>query len=157
MRLKRLRRAWAKGARPAAAVIVDRARDAWHDCRLGIWTAGLIPIETLVEVWEGCHDYAPTSFRAFRAFMQSVPVEPDRDVFVDVGCGKGRVLVMAAQFPFRRVIGVEVSPTLAAAAAANVARVRRRCDDVTVWTGLFLQPLPRRRARAGPRPASAVD
>lgn len=135
MRLKRLRRAWSRGAGAAAAVIVDRVRDAWEDCRLGIWTAGLIPIETLVQAWEGCHDYAPTSFRAFRAFMQAVPIERGRDVFVDIGCGKGRVLVMAAQYPFRRVIGIELSPELASMAAVNVARVKRRCDDVTVWTG----------------------
>jgi trans-aconitate methyltransferase len=135
MRLKRLRRAWSKGAGAAAAVIVDRVRDAWEDCRLGIRTAGLIPIETLVGTWDDCHDYAPTSFRAFRAFMDVVHVESGRDVFVDVGCGKGRVLVMAAQYPFRRIIGIEMSPALAAMASANVSRVRRRCHDVAVWTG----------------------
>ena len=31
------------------------------------------------------------------------------DVFVDFGCGKGRALLVAAGFPFRRVVGIEFS------------------------------------------------
>jgi SAM-dependent methyltransferase len=136
MRLKRLQLAWSKGAAAAVALLIDRVRDACEDCRFGIRTAGLIPIETLVQDWHGCHDYAPTSFRAFRAFMSAVPIQPGLDVFVDIGCGKGRVLVLAAQYPFRRVIGVEIAQALATVAARHVARVRHRaCTDVTVWNG----------------------
>ena len=145
MRLKRLRRACSKGPRAAAALLVDRIRDAYEDCVHGMWTAGLIPIETLVPDWQGLHDYAPTSFRAFRAFMSAVPIEAGRDVFVDIGCGKGRVLILAAQYPFRRIIGVEIARPLAAAAVRHVARMRRAaCGDVTVWNGRASQfPIPR--------------
>ena len=34
------------------------------------------------------------------------------DVFVDFGCGKGRVVYQAAHYPLRRVIGVEIAPEL---------------------------------------------
>jgi predicted RNA methylase len=40
-------------------------------------------------------------------------------------CGKGRVLIVASEFPFREVIGVEISGTLAAMARSNIAIVRR--------------------------------
>jgi SAM-dependent methyltransferase len=58
----------------------------------------------------------------------------ESDVFVDFGCGKGRVLQQAAKRPFRRVIGVEISPALAAAARRGLAarRSRRRGPDVQV-------------------------
>src|SRR5579875_442833 len=47
------------------------------------------------------------------------------DVFLDVGAGKGRVLLQALRYPFKRVIGVELSPQLAAIALGNLAR----CSD----------------------------
>jgi SAM-dependent methyltransferase len=51
-------------------------------------------------------------------------VGPD-DVFVDVGSGKGRVLLEATRYPFRRVIGVELSAELNAIAARNLAATDR--------------------------------
>lgn len=48
------------------------------------------------------------------------------DVFLDLGAGKGRVLLQAAcGYRFRRVIGVEISERLSEVARANVNRSRR--------------------------------
>lgn len=41
--------------------------------------------------------------------------------FVDLGCGKGRAVLMASEFGFREVVGVELHASLAAVAEANVA------------------------------------
>jgi SAM-dependent methyltransferase len=58
----------------------------------------------------------------------------ERDTFVDFGCGKGRVVHQAAKWPFGRVIGVEVSPELAAMARRVLAARSRqhRCREVEV-------------------------
>jgi SAM-dependent methyltransferase len=45
--------------------------------------------------------------------------------FVDVGAGKGRAMLMAAESPFRRVIGVELSAELFRIAQANLSRWNR--------------------------------
>lgn len=42
--------------------------------------------------------------------------------FVDLGCGKGRTLIVAAQLPFKEVIGVELSPLHCEVAETNVER-----------------------------------
>ena len=58
----------------------------------------------------------------------------EQDVFVDFGCGKGRVVHQAARWPLRRVIGVEVSPDLAAF-ARNLLAARsheHRCASVEI-------------------------
>ena len=34
------------------------------------------------------------------------------DIFVDLGCGKGRVLLIASKFNFKKIIGIEFSPEL---------------------------------------------
>jgi SAM-dependent methyltransferase len=47
------------------------------------------------------------------------------DVFLDVGSGKGRIVLFAAShYPFRRVIGVELSEQLDRAAGENMRRYR---------------------------------
>ena len=49
---------------------------------------------------------------------QPQPIE--RTVFLDIGAGKGRAMLLASQFPFLRVEGVELNPALARIAAANI-------------------------------------
>lgn len=52
------------------------------------------------------------------ATQPALPLE--RYTFLDVGAGKGRAALVAAQSPFLRVTGIELNPTLAATARANV-------------------------------------
>jgi SAM-dependent methyltransferase len=49
--------------------------------------------------------------------------------FIDYGCGKGRVVVVAGEFPFQEVVGVELSAALAATARANAAKVALQFPD----------------------------
>lgn len=51
-----------------------------------------------------------------------VKLAPDypRTVFVDLGCGKGRTLLLASHYAFRSIIGVEISPELCQIATENV-------------------------------------
>ena len=53
---------------------------------------------------------------------------PDREhyAFVDLGCGKGRALMVASEFPFLRLFGVEIAPQLADVARRNAAVIAQR-------------------------------
>ncbi len=42
--------------------------------------------------------------------------------FVDLGCGKGRALLLAEEYGFRRIVGVEFSAKLARIASRNAAK-----------------------------------
>jgi SAM-dependent methyltransferase len=77
--------------------------------------------------------YTPSEWIPTRRALASLHPSGD-DVLVDYGCGLGRALVVARTLPFRRVIGVEVTPALAAAARGNLARQRRwvRCESAEV-------------------------
>jgi hypothetical protein len=51
-------------------------------------------------------------------------------VFIDLGSGKGRTLLMASDYPFRRIVGVELLPELHRAAQDNLSKYRnemRKC------------------------------
>jgi SAM-dependent methyltransferase len=53
--------------------------------------------------------------------LAALPIKYEDFTFVDAGCGKGRALLIASQFPFRHLIGVEISPELCRVAQANLA------------------------------------
>ena len=68
-----------------------------------------------------------------------------RDVFVDLGSGKGSALIVAGQFPMRRVVGVELADELNVVARENVAKVQSRlkADAYEVETADVLKwPVP---------------
>lgn len=69
-------------------------------------------------------DYQPTPPEVFEAMMSACSVEPEGASFVDLGAGKGRVLCLAAGWPFARVIGVELHPGWAEIARRNLGRLR---------------------------------
>jgi predicted RNA methylase len=65
--------------------------------------------------------YEATTPRQFHRIMKSFPKNFDLpETFFDMGCGKGRTLIMAEQHGFKRIIGVEFDPSLAKIADANI-------------------------------------
>src|ERR1051325_3425623 len=88
------------------------------------------------EVFSG-RGYQPTDPYIFREMMDRVEIELDSFTFMDLGSGKGRALLLAREYPFRRIVGMELLPELHAIAAQNIARLpleqRERfellCDD----------------------------
>lgn len=57
-----------------------------------------------------------------RRTLEMLP-DLDSTIFIDIGCGKGRPLVVASEYPFRRIIGVELAASLCDTARANAARI----------------------------------
>ncbi|MBS1822949.1 MAG: class I SAM-dependent methyltransferase [Acidobacteria bacterium] len=52
----------------------------------------------------------------------ALELEWERYTFIDLGSGKGRALLLASRFPFKKIIGVEFVPELSRAAEANLAK-----------------------------------
>lgn len=73
----------------------------------------------------------PSSWRNLPSALRHIPISDD-DVFLDLGSGKGRVVLQAAKQPLNRVIGVELSSELHAVAQENLQAVhtKLRCQDV---------------------------
>jgi len=65
--------------------------------------------------------YIGSSPSSLRPALAALPLSPDDFTFIDLGCGKGRALFVAAELPFRRLIGVEMAGELCEIARANVA------------------------------------
>lgn len=98
--------------------------DYIFDLRYGISTASRQDISTLDVIGNNCahaQGYQPTHVRAFMALMKVLRIRAGLG-FVDFGCGKGRVLLLASRCNFAVIRGVEFSPDLCRLARANVSK-----------------------------------
>lgn len=114
------------------------------DTRYGTDTDGEIPVELLdhpAHVAGQAVSYEATIPGVLRVMLGHLPVRPRDYAFVDLGSGKGRVVLLAARHGFRQVVGVESSPTLHATACQNLRAWARaghdarhitlRCEDAS--------------------------
>jgi len=103
----------------------------WHpfDLEFGVRTSGLIAGRNLKcgsradRHNTAYFGVAPSVFHEMIAlWRRSKPAGTiDQFTFVDIGAGMGRAVLLASEFPFRSVIGVELNPRLARIARKNVA------------------------------------
>ncbi len=104
---------------PSTKPSVARVFDGEH----GVDTAGNIELALLEIKSQSVPDgnrYAPTSPKYFKEIMTHLGIRHEQFAFVDLGCGKGLALLLAAAYPFRRIIGVEFSAELATIAKRNI-------------------------------------
>ncbi len=77
--------------------------------------------------------YQPTDPTEFREMMEALAVDFRDFTFLDIGSGKGRTLLMASEYPFRRILGVELVQELHDIAARNIAAFSspaQQCRDI---------------------------
>ncbi len=128
-----LRRAYLGLRRRISATLVDRRRGIETSREENLDDFGLHAAERV--------RYEPSAWVSLRRILPTTEVDRD-DVFVDIGAGKGRVVLEAAvHYPFQRVIGVEISPELTAVAEANVTTTTTplRCDSVELISADVLE------------------
>ncbi len=87
-------------------------------------TWATVSLRTRMREWLRGVQYQASEPELFRSIIDSLPVAPDGFTFIDLGSGKGRTLLMASDYPFRRIIGVELLPELNAIAVQNMARYK---------------------------------
>ncbi|MGC2696879.1 MAG: class I SAM-dependent methyltransferase [Candidatus Angelobacter sp.] len=66
------------------------------------------------------NQYFPTEPWIFEQIMQALPINFPDFTFIDLGSGKGRCLLMAAERGFKRIVGLELLPKLHQAAEENI-------------------------------------
>jgi len=90
--------------------------------------------------------YQATAPETFAEILQAYPLPYRECIFIDCGSGKGRVLLLASELPFRRIIGVEFATDLTDIARANIRAYRsptQKCHQLeTVCMDATLFPFP---------------
>lgn len=105
----------------------NRRAQREFDRRFRVDTAGVISLSALDvanEHWESGFSYEPTDSENFKAVIGELPIRYEDFTFTDFGSGKGKALLLAAEFPFRKILGVEISLRLHQVAKQNIRNYR---------------------------------
>ena len=107
------------------------------------WIRLAQPLVGVIVCWGiSSSPYQPTEPELFRKMLASlIQASPKIDfrefTFIDIGSGKGRALLMAADYPFRRILGIELLPDLHRVARreyqASTKAIRSSASPSTVF------------------------
>jgi SAM-dependent methyltransferase len=115
-----------------------RHDDDLFDAEHGTDTGGMVGAAALDvpdSALEHTNRYEAVAPQTFSSLMHELDIPYEQFIFVDVGCGKGRALLLAASFPFKQVVGVDISAILTEVALKNVQTFKGgpgRCDQIQV-------------------------
>jgi SAM-dependent methyltransferase len=104
--------------------ICDSVQSRAFDRILGVSTRGLVVTKssTFARGGDNC-PYAGCQWWTVRRALKKLAPMPT-DMFVDLGSGKGKALLIAGRLPYRRVLGVEIDEELCQSAKRNIKRAR---------------------------------
>src|SRR5262245_44984302 len=90
----------------------------------GIDTSGYIQedkiLSTHKELMGKINPYMGVQPSVLRQIIEDLP-DLEQYHFIDLGCGKGRATIVASEFPFKKITGIEISPQLARVGQKNAA------------------------------------
>lgn len=116
--------------------LATRAEGWWFDATRHVNTSGYIPLANLTVAGDRQSGFAyfPTRPAAARQALEQLPLPNYSDyTFVDLGSGLGRMLLLAAEYPFKKIEGVEFAEELHRQALQNISRYKhpsRRSADI---------------------------
>ncbi len=115
---------------------VSEARCRYFDWQHGVSTCGDANLANLTLVGKSADHgvfYHPAHPKLLFEIFNSLKIDFPSHTFVDLGSGKGRALLVASEYPFAEIIGVEFAAELHEIAARNIQSYRsktQRCKKV---------------------------
>ena len=111
----------------------DREHRVDTDGRFEGWTY-LSDLDIPSPNWIDGNDYAAIEPERFKRALASFDDIALGDfTFIDFGSGKGRALLLASEYPFKRILGLEFSPELHRTAEENIRRygsTTQKCRNI---------------------------
>jgi hypothetical protein len=123
----------AKSLHPSAEISeFDRTHGVETGGKFDDWTY-LSDLEIPSPNWIEGNDYLPIEPERFDRVLASLDIRFEEFTFIDFGSGMGRALLLASDFPFREIIGLEFAHELHRAAETNISRYRsptQKCNNI---------------------------
>lgn len=82
--------------------------------------------------------YGPTPELTFRTIISQLDLDLASYTFFDFGAGKGRTMFLAAEYPFAKIVGVELAPKVYQVGLRNIQTFQsasQRCFDLELIEG----------------------
>lgn len=110
----------------------DRMHGIETEGKFGGWTY-LSDLNISSPNWIEGNDYLPIEPERFERALASVDIDFENFIFIDFGSGKGRALLLASEYPFKEIVGLEFSPELHRMAEDNIRRYSsptQKCTNI---------------------------
>ena len=107
----------------------DKISDQLYDIRNGIETYRDVPTIELDAYYTSvayAKKYGPTRRHIFKKIMNALDLDFSEYQFIDIGSGKGRVLIEAMSYKFKEIIGVEFSEILNEQSLKNISNFKKK-------------------------------
>ncbi len=102
---------------------IEKIRGRRFDRKYGIDTQGVIDVSEMNiprdAASHSCY-YGPTPMTLFADIVLNLSINDKEFVFLDYGSGKGRTLLLASNYRFQKIIGIELAPRINETACKNI-------------------------------------
>ena len=78
--------------------------------------------------------YQPPAWAHLRLLIQALDIQSE-DVFLDYGCGAGRILCEVCRQEVERAVGIEISQPLVTIAKRNLGQLKKRISPFEIFQG----------------------
>lgn len=102
--------------------------------KYGITTTGIDDLKSTIPKAVLAHAsvYQPINYFIAELLFDQITYQDLQGVLLDLGCGKGRVLAVAAAYGFKQIIGVDFSTALCEEAEATSAIVMKKNTQIKI-------------------------
>lgn len=134
------------GGKVAARILLHETRG---EKKYRINTTGFLPLSKLHikgKELENATEYMPVDYPLLETLLVFLPPTSKNGIFIDIGCGKGRALCVAAHFGFRKAEGIDFAKELVEEAQNNLHSTQKIVPDFKariLWTDLESYTFPR--------------
>ena len=111
----------------------NRMATIYYERKFGVSTAQPVSLSALSLNNKLYRQYRATGYLGLVKCFDILQV-CESDVFLDYGAGMGRVCIVAATYPFKKVIGVEISKELCEFVNKNIEKARKKlkCKNIQI-------------------------
>ncbi|MDP2922776.1 MAG: methyltransferase domain-containing protein [Candidatus Omnitrophota bacterium] len=110
---------------------LDTIRDFRYDSRLGIETTGYYIPRNPQTFFGDEFRYGTMEYSIFEKIIPFLQLN-ENDIFVDIGCGKGRAVLYAATRKIKKVIGIEYEKSLVDIARKNISSFKALKTEIEI-------------------------
>jgi hypothetical protein len=121
------KRGWLSTISGTLLFILKLVRSWWWDWTHNVTTRHKVPVPNLGILGPSAAHavfYEASDATLLTRLLRGLNIPYSEYVFVDLGAGKGKCLLLAAEFPFKKILGLEISPTLSSLARQNCQTFR---------------------------------
>lgn len=103
--------------------IKEVIKEHFWERKLGINTSNISFVENQVSMFRDIVSYQPSPYYIIETMLKYLQFSP-ADVFIDLGCGKGRVIFSIATKRLKKVVGIEVRQDMVEIARQNLKNLK---------------------------------